>query len=74
MLINVGSVNSRVPAPFVSPYIASKFAAEGWTVSLRQELRSTGVRVAAVLPASIDTPLFDHAGNWFGRRPSRSSP
>jgi NAD(P)-dependent dehydrogenase (short-subunit alcohol dehydrogenase family) len=69
VLINVGSVNSRVPAPFVSPYIASKFAVEGWTGSLRQELRSTGVRVAAVLPASIDTPLFDHAGNWFGRRP-----
>jgi NAD(P)-dependent dehydrogenase (short-subunit alcohol dehydrogenase family) len=68
VLINVGSVNSRVPAPFASSYVASKFAIEGWTASLRQELRSSGVRVAAVLPASIDTPLFQHAGNWFGRR------
>jgi NAD(P)-dependent dehydrogenase (short-subunit alcohol dehydrogenase family) len=74
VLINVGSVNSRVPAPFVSPYIASKFAIEGWTASLRQELGSSGVSVAAVLPASIDTPLFDHAGNWFGRRPKPLEP
>jgi NAD(P)-dependent dehydrogenase (short-subunit alcohol dehydrogenase family) len=68
VLINVTSVNSRVPAPFISPYVASKFALEGWTRSLRQELDPAGVRVSAVLPASIDTPLFQHAGNWFGRR------
>jgi NAD(P)-dependent dehydrogenase (short-subunit alcohol dehydrogenase family) len=57
VLINVGSVNSRVPAPFASAYVASKFAIEGWTALLRQELRPAGVRVAAVLPASIDTPI-----------------
>jgi NAD(P)-dependent dehydrogenase (short-subunit alcohol dehydrogenase family) len=72
-LINVGPGNSRVPAPFINPYEASKFADKGFTASLRQELRSSGVRVAAVLPTSIDTPLFQHAGNWCGRvtRPLR---
>jgi NAD(P)-dependent dehydrogenase (short-subunit alcohol dehydrogenase family) len=73
-LVNVGSVNSRVPAPLISPYVASKFAIEGWAASLRQELRASGVRVAVVLPASIDTPLFQHAANWFGRRPKPLTP
>jgi NAD(P)-dependent dehydrogenase (short-subunit alcohol dehydrogenase family) len=74
VLINVASVNARVPAPFVSPYVASKFALDGWAASLRQELRDSDVRVATVLPASFDTPLFDHAGNWFGRRPKPLHP
>jgi NAD(P)-dependent dehydrogenase (short-subunit alcohol dehydrogenase family) len=74
VLVNVASVNSRVPAPYISAYVAAKFAVEGWTASLRQELRPRGVRVCAVLPASIDTPLFQHAGNWFGRRPKALEP
>lgn len=74
VLINVGSVNSRVPAPLISAYVASKFAVDGWTEALRQELRGSGVQVSAVLPASIDTPLFQHAGNWSGRRPKPLDP
>jgi NAD(P)-dependent dehydrogenase (short-subunit alcohol dehydrogenase family) len=73
-LINVGSVNSRVGAPLVSAYVASKFAVRGWSESLREELRGDGVHVALIEPASVDTPLFQHAGNWARRRPKALDP
>src|SRR3954454_6617283 len=66
-LINVGSVNSRVGAPYASAYVASKFAVRGWAECLRNELRGEGVDVCTVMPASIDTPLFQHAANFAGR-------
>ena len=66
-LINVGSVNSRVGAPYVTTYTASKFAVRGFSESLRDELRGSGIAVSTVLPASIDTPFFQHAANHTGR-------
>jgi len=66
-LINVGSVNSRVGAPYASAYVASKFAVRGFAECLRDELRGEGVDVCTVMPASIDTPLFQHAANFAGR-------
>ena len=67
-LINVGSVNSQVPAPYASAYVAAKFAVRGWSRSLRMELRNSGVAVSLIKPASIDTPLFQQAANHYGRR------
>ena len=66
-IVNVGSVNSRVGAPYASAYVASKFAVRGFAECLRDELRGTGIDVSTVLPASIDTPLFQHAANFAGR-------
>ena len=68
VLINVGSVASRVVMTHLSAYSASKFAIYGFSLALRQELRGTGIDVCAVLPAGIDTPIFQHAGNFLGRR------
>ncbi len=73
-LINVGSVNSKVPGPFVGAYIASKHAVRGWSSALRQELRGSGVDVVTIMPASIDTPLFQQAANHTGRRPKALDP
>jgi NAD(P)-dependent dehydrogenase (short-subunit alcohol dehydrogenase family) len=66
-LINVGSVNSRVGAPYASAYVASKFALRGFAECLRDEVRGDGIAVCTVMPASIDTPLFQHAANFAGR-------
>ena len=69
VLVNNASLNAHVPGPYVSAYVASKWAIRGWSESLRQELRDEpGIHVAVVLPASIDTPFFQHAANHTGRR------
>ncbi|HZU85811.1 MAG TPA: SDR family oxidoreductase, partial [Polyangiaceae bacterium] len=70
VIINVASVESVLPFPYFSAYGASKHAVRGFTRSLRQELEHlghTGIRVREVLPATIDTPLFEHAANYTGR-------
>ncbi|HEX2105972.1 MAG TPA: SDR family oxidoreductase [Solirubrobacteraceae bacterium] len=67
VIVNVGSVNSRVGAPYASAYVASKFAVRGFAECLRDELRGEGIDVCTVMPGSIDTPLFQHAANFAGR-------
>ncbi|WP_374316521.1 SDR family NAD(P)-dependent oxidoreductase [Microbacterium sp.] len=78
-LVLVGSLYSRVSARDISPYIASKWGLLGFAEVLRQELRaSRGIRVRIILPATIDTPIYQHAANVTGRRvhplPPASSP
>jgi short-subunit dehydrogenase len=70
ILINVGSVVSRAPQPFTSAYVASKAAVHALTACLRMELsleKGHAIHVCEVLPAAIDTPLFQHAANYTGR-------
>jgi short-subunit dehydrogenase len=67
MIINNGSMLSKGGAPFLSAYVASKFAIYGWSESLRQELLDTNIEVCTVMPASIDTPIFQNAANYTGR-------
>jgi short-subunit dehydrogenase len=67
-LVFVGSVDAHVGAAHVASYAASKAALVRFAESLRQELRKTdGIDVCVVSPAAIDTPLFQHAGNYSGR-------
>lgn len=69
VLINVSSVLGKVGAPHQSAYVASKHAVRAMSDSVRQELRDVpGISVCTVLPGPIDTPLFQHAGNFTGRR------
>lgn len=69
VLINIGSVNSVVPGPYASAYVMSKYAVRALGASLRQELALDGARnihVCTVMPATIDTPFFQHSGNYTG--------
>ncbi|MHA7239774.1 SDR family NAD(P)-dependent oxidoreductase [Arthrobacter sp. TMS1-12-1] len=68
VLVSVASVYSRITSPLVGPYITSKFGLLGFLEVLRMELRADpGIHVCAVLPATIDTPIHQHAANYTGR-------
>lgn len=68
VLIGMSSVWGRVTTPDVSAYVTSKFAVRAFCECLRQELRdSEGIKVAVMLPAATDTPIFRGAANYSGR-------
>ena len=53
-----GSAAGRFVIPG-SMYSASKWAVTGMGLSVREELRGTGVRVTLIEPGMVDTPLLD---------------
>lgn len=70
VLINVASMLSRITEPYVAPYVISKHGIRALGAVIRQELavdRIKNVRVSTIMPATIDTPLFQHAANYTGR-------
>ncbi|MEX0979667.1 MAG: SDR family oxidoreductase [Gemmatimonadota bacterium] len=69
VLVNVSSVVATAPQPYTSAYVASKAAIEGFSECLRMELRldDSDIRVCDVMPASIDTPIFQQSANYTGR-------
>lgn len=69
VVVIVGSVFSALASPYVWAYVASKHAVAGFAASVRQELRRGRhpVDVAMVWPATIDTPIYQHAANRTGR-------
>jgi short-subunit dehydrogenase len=60
VVVNIGSILGHRGVPFVSEYVASKFALRGWSESLRAELHPQGIDVLLVSPGSVDTEFFDH--------------
>jgi NAD(P)-dependent dehydrogenase (short-subunit alcohol dehydrogenase family) len=54
-IVNLSSVMGLIPAPFMALYAASKHAVEGYSESLDQEIRGSGIRVVLVEPAYTRT-------------------
>jgi short-subunit dehydrogenase len=70
VLINIDSVTAGAPQPYTSAYVASKYAVRALSSCLRMELlleHESDIHVCNVMPAAIDTPLFQHAANYTGR-------
>lgn len=74
-LINVSSMVGHVGQPYTSAYVTSKWAIRGLSECLRMELMDApGITCSTILPASIDTPIFQHAGNYTGREVKAMTP
>ena len=70
-IVNVGSALSERAVPLQAAYCAAKHAIKGFTEALRVEMERerSGINVVLIEPASMNTPLFDHARSKAGRRP-----
>lgn len=59
LIINVTSLASRLPVPFMAAYNASKAAMAAFTMSIQLELPDSSVRIVDLQPADISTPFND---------------
>ncbi|WP_222425354.1 oxidoreductase [Bacillus tropicus] len=58
-IINISSISGQVGFPGLSPYVSSKHALEGWSESLRLEVKPFGIDVALVEPGSYNTNIWE---------------
>jgi NAD(P)-dependent dehydrogenase (short-subunit alcohol dehydrogenase family) len=57
-IVNVTSIAGRIAAIAQSPYVASKFALEGLSEGLAQELAPFGIRVVIIEPGVTKSAIF----------------
>ncbi|MGN8050201.1 SDR family NAD(P)-dependent oxidoreductase [Curtobacterium sp. 22159] len=63
----VGSIQSLLSAPYQSAYVTSKHAALGLVDVLGDEFAGTRIRFTALLPSTIDTPIYQNGANYTGK-------
>src|SRR4029079_8699574 len=59
LIINVTSLASRLPVPFMAAYNAAKAAMASFTMSIQLELPDSGVRIVDLQPGDICTDFND---------------
>jgi len=57
-IVIIGSVGGLLAGPFEGMYIATKHALEGYTETLRLEVKGFGIRVSIIEPGFFKTGLF----------------
>jgi NAD(P)-dependent dehydrogenase (short-subunit alcohol dehydrogenase family) len=72
-VVNVSSVHAVATSPGLAAYAASKGAVLALTRALAMELGREGVRVNAVLPGAIDTPMLHEGLGRHGARGARDA-
>jgi len=60
--VTLGSISATLGTAGLAAYCASKWGAVGFTKSLAEELRGSGLQALAVLPGSVDTPMVKVGG------------
>jgi NAD(P)-dependent dehydrogenase (short-subunit alcohol dehydrogenase family) len=64
-IITLSSMSGRKGIAYDAAYCASKFGVIGLSESLAEEVRPYGIRVQAVLPEAVDTPILAQSGPIF---------
>lgn len=68
VVVNTASMVANIGQRYATAYVGSKFAVRGFCESLRQELvDEPDIHICMVMPAAVDTPLWQHAANYTGR-------
>jgi len=73
-IVNVSSVGGKVGIPLNPAYIASKFALEGLSESMRYELKEFGVNIVIIEPGVIKTNIVENLKTAAGTRSILESP
>ena len=61
-IVNISSLAGKNPLPKGAAYSASKWALNGLSYSVAEELRAHNIRVSVVCPGSVDTEFSPHSG------------
>ena len=59
-IVNTASVSGLIPSPGMGAYSATKHAVVGLSRALRVEAAQHGVKVTAVCPGLVQTPIVEH--------------
>ncbi|AAS41718.1 TPA: SDR family oxidoreductase [Bacillus pacificus] len=73
-IINISSISGQVAFPGLSPYVSSKYALEGWSESLRLEVKPFGIDVALIEPGSYNTNIWEVGKQLATNQSDTSSP
>jgi 3-oxoacyl-[acyl-carrier protein] reductase len=57
-VVNISSISGKSGEAGSAAYAASKFGLIGFTQSLYEEAREYGIKVSAILPGFVDTPMI----------------
>lgn len=63
-IVNISSINARLPFPMVVDYSAAKAALANLTKALSEEFAPRGVRINAVAPGPVRTPFWTDPGGF----------
>lgn len=73
-IINISSISGLIGFPGLSPYVSSKYALEGYSESLRLELKDFGVDVVLIEPGSFQTNIWSSGTHMSSSAGNSNSP